>query len=363
VGQALGMSLKEINRIAKLIRSFPQTGPKIELKHLLNEEEFAKLLVCKPDEEGQLFIDAQELRNSYADDRQVRKLLDTAMRLEGLVGHISVHDTGLVISDRPITEYLPVYRSEGKNAAVTKFDMKMVEKAGLAKFDFLTLPALTLIHDTLQAITETGKRAPDLEILPLDDADTYQLYASGDTDGVFQMESSGMRRCLKQLKPTVFEDLVAILALYRPGLLFDNIPVFIRHKHNQKEIRYPLPELEECLKSTYGVIVYQEQVMQIAHIVAGYSLGEADLLRRATGKKDRKAMKAEQSKFVTGAKAMGVAEKKARDIFNLVNKLAGYVFNKSHAAAYALISYQTAYLKVHYSQEFMEALHRQMPCG
>ncbi|MDR0826722.1 MAG: DNA polymerase III subunit alpha, partial [Desulfovibrio sp.] len=360
VGRALGMSFQETDRVAKLIPTFPQTGPKIELKHLLNEEEFAKLFANKTDEEGdnkdkQIYFDAEDLRNSYADDVQVRKLLDTAMRLEGLVRHASVHAAGLVLSDRPMTDYLPVYRGKGENDVVTQFDMKMVEKVGLVKFDFLGLRNLTVIENTRSNIKAQGKEEPDIATLPLDDLKVYQMYSRGDTDGVFQMESSGMRRYLKQLKPTVFEDLIAMVSLYRPGPM-ENIPEFIRRKHGREEMSYLLPELEECLKNTYGIMVYQEQVMQIARIVAGYSLGGADLLRRAMGKKDRKAMEAEQSKFVAGALALGVAEKKARDIFNLVNKFAGYGFNKSHAAAYALISYQTAWLKTHYPTEFMAAL-------
>jgi DNA polymerase-3 subunit alpha len=335
VGRVLGMSFQETDRIVKLVPPDPSPTEKMTVKQALDIE--------------------ADLKALYESDARIKQLLDTAMRLEGLARHASIHAAGLVLSDKPMLEYLPVYRGKGENDVVTQFDMKMVEKAGLVKFDFLGLRNMTVIDNTLRNIREQGKDVPDMDSLPLDDPQTYQLYAKGDTDGVFQMESSGMRRYLKQLKPTVFEDLIAMVSLYRPGPM-DNVPEFIRRKHGRGEMSYPLPGLEDCLKNTYGIIVYQEQVMQIARIVAGYSLGGADELRRAMGKKDRKAMDAEHPKFLAGARERGVSEKDAREIFNLINKFAAYGFNKSHAAAYALISYHTAWLKTHYPTEFMAAL-------
>ncbi|MCL2123161.1 MAG: DNA polymerase III subunit alpha, partial [Desulfovibrionaceae bacterium] len=266
------------------------------------------------------------------------------------------------IADGAMHEYLPLYRGK-RGEIVTQFDMKMVEKVGLMKFDFLGLGTMTLIQDTLDAITRQGGQAPDLDVLPLTDPATYDLYSRGDTDGVFQVESSGMRQYLRMLKPSCFEDLIAMLALYRPGTLrartmegIGMVEGFIKRKHRELPVTYPLPILEDCLRDTYGVIVYQEQVMQIGQIVAGYTLGQADMLRRAMGKKDANAMAQERSRFVEGAGAKGIDEKKANEIFDLMEKFAEYGFNKSHSAAYALISYHTAYLKTHFKVEFMAAL-------
>ena len=333
VGRALGMTFQETDRIAKLI------PPDLKMT-------ITKALELEPD-----------LRALYDTDDQIKKLLDTSLRLEGLSRHASIHAAGLVVSDKPMIEYLPVYRGKREDEIVTQFDMTMVEKVGLVKFDFLGLRNMTVLDETLKNIEALGKEAPDLDSLPLDDDATYRLYSNGDTDGIFQVESSGMRAYLRQLKPTVFEDLIAMLALYRPGPLKSGmVSEFIKRKHGQIEISYPLPSLEACLKDTYGVIVYQEQVMQIAQIVGGYTLGGADLLRRAMGKKDPDAMAAERSKFIGGALDRGVAEKTATEIFDLMEKFAEYGFNKSHSAAYALISYHTAYLKTHYPTEFMAAL-------
>lgn len=333
VGRALGMTFQETDRIAKLIPA--------DLKMTIK-----KALELEPD-----------LRALYDTDEQIRKLLETSMRLEGLSRHASIHAAGLVVSDKPMIEYLPVYRGKREEDVVTQFDMKMVEKVGLVKFDFLGLRNMTVIDDALKNIAALGKQPPDLDALPLDDEATYRLYSNGDTDGIFQVESSGMRAYLRQLRPSVFEDIIAMLALYRPGPLKSGmVSEFIRRKHGQIGVSYPLPSLEACLKDTYGVIVYQEQVMQIAQIVAGYTLGGADLLRRAMGKKDPAAMAAERSKFITGAVERGENEKKASEIFDLMEKFAEYGFNKSHSAAYALISYHTAYLKTHYPTEFMAAL-------
>ena len=332
VGRALGMSFGETDRIAKLV---PE-----DLKMTIK-----KALDAEPD-----------LAALYRDDPQIRKLLDISMRLEGLSRHASTHAAGVVISDKPMDEYLPLYKGK-KGETVTQFDMKMVEKVGLVKFDFLGLRTMTLVQDSLDEIARQGKTPPDLDTLSLNDTATYELYSRGDTDGVFQVESSGMRQYLRMLKPTCFDDVIAMLALYRPGPLGSGmVDEFIKRKHGEVPVTYPLPQLEECLKHTYGVIVYQEQVMQIAQIVASYTLGGADLLRRAMGKKNAEEMAKQRTLFVDGAHANGIPKEKANEIFDLMEKFAEYGFNKSHSAAYALISYYTAYLKVHFKVEFMAAL-------
>lgn len=332
VGRALGMTFPETDRIAKLI---PE-----DLKMTIK-----KALEMEPD-----------LANLYAHDPKIRTLIDTSIRLEGLSRHASTHAAGVVISDKPMSEYLPLYRGK-RGELVTQFDMKMVEKVGLVKFDFLGLKTMTLIQDTLEAIGRQGKEIPDLDNLALNDVATYELYARGDTDGIFQVESSGMRQYLRQLRPNCFEDIIAMLALYRPGPLGSGmVDEFIKRKHGEVPVVYPVESLEDCLRDTYGVIVYQEQVMQIAQIVARYTLGGADLLRRAMGKKDPQAMAQERSKFLEGAKENAIPSAKANEIFDLMEKFAEYGFNKSHSAAYALISYYTAFLKVHYKVEFMAAL-------
>jgi DNA polymerase-3 subunit alpha len=348
VGRALGFSVAETDRIAKLV---PWDLNMTVQKALDAEPELAAL---------------------HEQDARVRRLLDISQRLEGLVRHASTHAAGLVVADRPMWEYLPLYRGKSDEAAcegmlVSQFDMKMVEKTGLVKFDFLGLRTMTVIQDTLDAVRKQGRVPPDPDAFPLDDAPVYELYARGDTDGVFQVESAGMRRYLRKLKPSRFEDLIAMLALYRPGTLkgeittetgakMNMVDLFIMRKNGELPVHYPLRELENCLRDTYGVMVYQEQVMEIGRIVAGYSLGQADLLRRAMGKKDRTAMAGERSRFVDGARKKGIGEDKADEIFSLVEKFAEYGFNKSHSAAYALISYQTAYLKTHFGAEFMAAL-------
>lgn len=333
VGRALGISLSETDRIAKLIP--------FSLKMTID-----KALELEP-----------ELKKIYQNDARIKNLLDVAKSLEGLVRHASTHAAGLVVSDKPMQEYLPLYTGK-RGELVTQFDGPMTEKTGLVKFDFLGLKTMTLIQDTLENIAAQGKEVPDLETLPLTDKKVYELYAKGETDGIFQVESNGMRQYLRQLKPSCFEDIIAMLALYRPGPLGSGmVDEFIKRKHGQTEVKYPHEKLKKCLKDTYGVIVYQEQVMQIAQIIAGYTLGGADLLRRAMGKKKIEAMKKEREKFVSGAAAtLNVSEKQANEIFDLMEKFAEYGFNKSHSAAYALISYYTAYLKVYYPVEFMAAL-------
>ncbi len=332
VGRAMDMSFKETDRIAKLVPD----DLKITIRKALDAE--------------------PELKGLYDTDPRIKKLLDVSMRLEGLSRHASTHAAGIVVSDKPMQEYLPLYKGK-KGELVTQYDMKMVEKVGLVKFDFLGLRTMTLISNTLKAISEQGKTPPDMETLPLDHPPVYELFSRGDTDGVFQLESSGMRQYLRMLKPTCFEDIIAMLALYRPGPLGSGmVDEFIKRKHGEVAVNYPLPSLETCLKDTYGVIVYQEQVMQIAQIVAKYTLGGADLLRRAMGKKNAEAMAKERVKFTEGAQASGVSKEKAGEIFDLMEKFAEYGFNKSHSAAYALITYHTAYLKTFYKVEFMAAL-------
>ncbi len=332
VGRALGMTFGETDRIAKLVPD--------ELKMTLD-----KALAQEP-----------RLREAMQADERVSRLIDISRRLEGLSRHASTHAAGLVISDKPMDEYLPLYR--GKNGeVVTQFDMKKVEQVGLIKFDFLGLKTLTVIDDALALIREGGKTAPDLETLPLDDPATYALLGRGETDGVFQLESSGMKRYLMDLKPSCFEDVIAMLALYRPGPLESGmVSDFILRKHGQNAVEYDHPILEPILRETYGVILYQEQVMRIASDMANYSLGDGDILRRAMGKKDPAVMGKQREKFLKGARENSIPEKTANAIFDLMEKFAGYGFNKSHSAAYALISYQTAYLKAHFPAEFMAAL-------
>ncbi|WP_291318741.1 DNA polymerase III subunit alpha [Desulfonatronospira sp.] len=332
VGRALGMKLSLTDRIAKLI---PE-----ELKMTID-----RAMQQEPD-----------LRKMVDEDEDVARLMDICRRLEGMVRHASTHAAGIVISDRAMQEHLPLYRGK-KDEVVTQFDMKRVEKVGLIKFDFLGLKTLTVLKDTLELASRNGKDIPDLDSLPLEDPDTFKLLGRGLTDGVFQLESPGMRKVLVDLKPTCFEDIIALLALYRPGPLESGMVTdFIKRKHGQIPVQYPHPELEPVLKETYGVILYQEQVMKIAQVLAGYSLGDGDILRRAMGKKEASVMARQRSKFLQGAQEHGVSQETAEYIFDLVEKFAGYGFNKSHSAAYALISYQTACLKTHFPSEFMAAL-------
>ena len=281
-------------------------------------------------------------------------MIDIALELEGLYRHASTHAAGVVIGDRPLDELVPLYRDPRSDMPVTQFNMKYVELAGLVKFDFLGLKTLTVLARARDLIRE-HRPDFDLDSLPLDDAPAYELMARGDTAGIFQLESAGMRDALKRLKPDRFEDVIAMVALYRPGPM-ENIPAYIRRKKGEEEPDYLHESLEPILKETYGIMIYQEQVMQIAQELAGYSLGAADLLRRAMGKKIKEEMDAQREIFVKGATERGVAEEKARAIFEQVNKFAGYGFNKSHAAAYALVAYQTAYLKANYPVEFMAAI-------
>ena len=283
----------------------------------------------------------------------VAKLLDIGQRLEGLYRHASTHAAGVVIADRPLIDLVPLYRDSRAQLPATQFNMKWAEAAGLVKFDFLGLKTLTVIDTARRLIARDG---PDIDPakIPLDDAASFELMQRGDTVGVFQLEGQGMRDALRKLKPDRFEDIIAIVALYRPGPM-DNIDTYVNRKHGREEIESLHPMIEPILAETYGVIIYQEQVMQIAQVLSGYSLGEADLLRRAMGKKIKKEMDAQRKRFVEGAVANGVDKGRAEYIFELVAKFAGYGFNKSHASGYALIAYQTAYLKANYPTEFLAA--------
>jgi DNA polymerase-3 subunit alpha len=344
VGRAMGMAFAETDRIAKLIPDDPAL-----LAKMLGEKK-AKITV------GNAVKAVPELQSMVDMDPKIEKLIDIAKRLEGLSRHASTHAAGVVISDKPMTDYLPLYRGK-KGEIVTQFDMKKVEKVGLIKFDFLGLRTMTVIEDCLDIIRDQGKEAPDLEAMTLDDPATFDIFSRGDTDGVFQVESSGMRKYLRMLKPNCFEDLIAMLALYRPGPLGSGmVDEFIKRKHGEIEVSYLHPRLEESLKSTYGVIVYQEQVMAAAMTIANYSLGEGDLLRRAMGKKIAEEMAKHRVRFLEGARENNIDEKTANAIFDLMEQFAAYGFNKSHSAAYALISYYTAFLKAHFPVEFMAAL-------
>ncbi|HRC56050.1 MAG: DNA polymerase III subunit alpha [Myxococcales bacterium] len=299
-----------------------------------------------------------ELKQLYNESPMHRELLDIAAALEGLNRHAGMHAAGVVIAEKPLWEYVPCFRGQN-DEIVTQFAMKEVEKAGLVKFDFLGLKTLTVIQTAVKLINQ--QRSPespfDIDLIPKDDADVYRMISRGDTTGVFQLESSGFREILKKLKPDCLEDIVAAVALYRPGPLEGGmVDDFIDRKHGKKKVEYPHPSLEKVLADTYGVIVYQEQVMQIAQVLSGYSLGRADLLRRAMGKKKKEIMDAEKAGFVEGAQKLGVDTKIADSVFDLIAFFAGYGFNRSHSAAYGWITYQTAYLKHHYPHEFMAGL-------
>jgi DNA polymerase-3 subunit alpha len=299
---------------------------------------------------------APQLRAQVEREPRVKDLIEVAERLEGLARHASTHAAGVVISPRPLREILPLYRM-GEEQVTTQYDMKALERLGLLKMDFLGLATLTVIFDALGLVQSNRGVKLELDDLPLDDKDAYQLFARGETTGIFQFESHGMRDILRRYQPTRLEDLTALNALYRPGPIQGGmIDDFIDRKHGRKKVAYELPELRDILEETWGVILYQEQVMQIANRLAGFSLGEADLLRRAMGKKKRDEMAAQREKFLAGASARKVPQRKAEKIFDLMAEFAGYGFNKSHSCAYALLAYQTAYLKVHYPVEFMAAL-------
>ncbi|NLW07031.1 MAG: DNA polymerase III subunit alpha, partial [Clostridia bacterium] len=331
VGRVLGVPLSEVDRIAKMVPM--ELG--ITLERAL---------------EG-----SSELKEIYRTSAAVKELLDTARAIEGMPRHASTHAAGIVISQEPLTHYLPLQKSG--EAVTTQYPMQAVEELGLLKMDLLGLRTLTVIGHACAAIRANRGHELDLENLPLDDKPTYKLLATGESSGIFQLESSGMRAILKELKPERFEDIIALVALYRPGPLGSGmVEDYIRRKHGAIPVSYLHPSLEPILKDTYGVILYQEQVMRIASELAGFSLGQADLLRRAMGKKQPEVLAAQRQRFLEGASARGIPADTAARIFELMEYFAGYGFNASHSAAYALVAYQTAYLKAHYPAELMAAL-------
>ena len=300
--------------------------------------------------------DAPQLKSAVNSDEKLKDLMNVAQRLEGLSRHASTHAAGVVISPQPLTELVPVYKTN-RDEITTQYDMTALERIGLLKMDFLGLTTLTVLQDAVRMVEQNRGIQVDIDNLALDDADTYKLFARGDTTAIFQFESHGMRDILRRYQPTRIEDLTALNALYRPGPIQGGmIDDFINRKHGKTKVSYELPQLKDILEETYGVILYQEQVMQIANRLASFSLGEADILRRAMGKKKKEEMAAQRTKFMDGCARNKIPEKKAERIFNLMEEFAGYGFNKSHSCAYALLAYQTAYMKTHYPVEFMAAL-------
>ena len=302
---------------------------------------------------GRAIDDEPRLQAARDSDPVVRRAFDIAQKLEGLHRHASTHAAGIVIGERPLTEMVPLYRDPKSNMPVTQFNMKWVEQAGLVKFDFLGLKTLTVLETAVALVRKRGIEI-DLAAIPLDDEKTYAMLARAEAVGIFQLESQGMRRALLDMRPDRFEDIIALVALYRPGPMA-NIPTYCARKHRMEEPDYIHPKLEPVLRETFGVIVYQEQVMQAAQLLAGYSLGEADLLRRAMGKKIRSEMQKQRSRFVSGCVERDIDRGQAETIFELLERFADYGFNKSHAAAYALVAYQTAYMKANYPVEFLAA--------
>ena len=331
VGRVLGMPYGQVDRICKLVPNNPA-----------NPVTLAKALETE-----------QLLKEQYSADEEIKRLIDLALQLEGLYRNASTLAAGVVIGDRPLDKLVPLYRDTDNKDSLpaTQFNMKWVETAGLVKFDFLGLKTLTVIEKACDLI---GRDKINVAKLPLDDRKSFELLARGDGSGVFQLEGNGMREVLRKLKPDRFEDIIAVVALYRPGPM-ENIPSYIKRKHGEEEPDYLHPLLEGILKETYGIMIYQEQVMQAAQVLSGYTLGGADLLRRAMGKKIKEEMDAQRASFIAGAEKNGVAKDKAASIFDQVDKFAGYGFNKSHAAAYALVCYQTAYLKANHPVEFFAA--------
>ncbi len=331
VGRVLGMPVRDVIAVTRLI---PPMGISSIAKAVEQVPELAEL---------------------KKNDKMVEKVLNVASKIEGLARHCSQHAAGVVITPMPVTDLVPVRRI-GQDQIVTQYPMESIEKLGLVKMDFLGLRTLSVIEETLQNISLNGKSAPELEKIPLDDRKTYELLQKADTLGVFQLESTGMRQLLRKLKVDCFEDIIAVLAMYRPGPLGSGmVDQYIQCKHGRATVKYFHPLLEDVLRETYGVVLYQEQIMQCAAKLAGYSLGEADLLRRAMGKKKADVMEQQRAKFVEGCKERKIEEKSAQEIFDIIQEFAGYGLNKSHSAAYALITYQTAWLKANFQPEFMAA--------
>ncbi|MGG2477908.1 DNA polymerase III subunit alpha, partial [Rhizobium sp. BR5] len=331
VGRVLEMPYGQVDKICKLVPNNPA-----------NPTPLSKAIEEEP-----------RLQEEADKEPVVARLLDIAQKIEGLYRHASTHAAGIVIGDRPLSKLVPMYRDPRSDMPVTQFNMKWVESAGLVKFDFLGLKTLTVLKVAVDFVAKRGIKV-DLAAIPLEDAKTYEMLSRGETIGVFQVESAGMRKALIGMRPDCIEDIIALVALYRPGPM-ENIPVYNARKHGEEELESIHPTIDHLLKETQGVIVYQEQVMQIAQVLSGYSLGEADLLRRAMGKKIKEEMDQQRERFVDGAIKNGVSKPQADTIFDLLAKFANYGFNKSHAAAYAIVSYQTAYMKAHYPVEFLAA--------
>jgi len=331
VGRVLQMPFGQVDRLCKMIPNNP----------------------ASPTTLAEAIEGEARLREARDDDETVAKLLEIGLRLEGLYRHASTHAAGVVIGDRPLNELVPLYRDPKSDMPVTQFNMKWVEPAGLVKFDFLGLKTLTVLQRAVELIERRGIKI-DLSTLPLDDEKSYKMLQKGDTVGIFQLESGGMRDLIRQAVPSTIEDIIALVALYRPGPM-ENIPKYLACKHGRDKPEVLHESIDPVTADTYGVIIYQEQVMQVAQVFAGYSLGDADLLRRAMGKKIKAEMDAQRARFVEGAEAKGVSAKQANYVFDIVDKFAGYGFNKSHSACYALVAYQTAYLKANYPVEFLAA--------
>ena len=332
VGRAMDISYGEVDRLAKLIPATLGITLEVALK------------------------ESPQLKSAIDADERLKDLMKVALRLEGLARHASTHAAGVVISPQPLTELVPVYKTN-RDEITTQYDMTALERIGLLKMDFLGLTTLTVLYDAVKMVAKNRGVQIDLESLPLEDEETYKLFSRGDTTAIFQFESHGMRDILRRYQPTRIEDLTALNALYRPGPIQGGmIDDFINRKHGKTKVSYELPQLKDILEETYGVILYQEQVMQIANRLARFSLGEADILRRAMGKKKKEEMAAQRAKFLGGCEKNKIPEKKAVRIFDLMEEFAGYGFNKSHSCAYALLAYQTAWLKTHYPVEFMAAL-------
>ena len=332
VGRVLGMPYADVDRIAKLVPNFPL--------NITLDDAYQKSPALAEQVKGQPHL---------------KELWDIARTLEGCTRHASVHASAVVISDDPLDEHIPLYRDPKRPELITGYAMGPIEKLGLLKMDFLGLRTLTVLANTVALVRESRGVPLDLDTIPLDDARAYELLAEAKTFGVFQLESSGMRDALRGLKPERLEDLIAMVSLYRPGPM-DLIPDFIARKHGRSRITYEHPAMEKFTRETYGIMVYQEQIMQIASEMAGFTMGEADTLRRAMGKKDRELMGKQRDKFLAGCAERGTPAAKADHVWELMEKFAGYGFNKSHAAAYALVAYQTAYFKANYPVEFMAAL-------
>jgi len=333
VGRALGMTYSDVDRVARLV----PYSPTMTLDRALNEN--------------------SELNSIYHEDPIVRNLVDSARRVEGISRHASTHAAGVVISKEPLTRYVPLQwgsKVDGQESVMTQFSMGDIAQIGLLKMDFLGLANLTILGKAKEIISQNRGVDIDLYGIPMDDDKTFALLSAGETTGVFQLEGAGMRRYIKELKPTTFSDISAMVALYRPGPM-EHIPTFIAAKHGRQPIRYPHPTLASILEETYGVIVYQDQVLFIVQAFAGYSLGQADIFRKAMGKKIPEVMKQERQRFIDGAKKNGFSTEVATQVFNLIEPFAGYAFNKAHSFSYALIAYQTAYLKANYPAEYMTA--------